>query len=458
MAMIASKCPDIRVTVVDRSQERMDAWQSKHLPGYEPGLADLVAGCLGRNLFFSTDFEKEISKASVVFISVDAATKSFGMGSGNAVDMSSWETAARAIAAVATSSKIVVEKSTVPVNTADAIERILYHSSEVDGVRFDVLSNPDFTSKGTAIQDLEKPDRVLIGGKTDAHGLRAMETLASIYERWVPTERVVKVNVWSAELSKLAANAMLAQRVSSINALSELCEATGADVDQIAACIGADSRIGPKFLQASVGFGGSSFQKDILSLVYICQRLGLAKAAAFWNSIIDVNDHQKKRFVMRLIKSMCHTVTGKKIAVLGFAFKKNTQDVCESAAIDTCRLLLEDGARLSIYDPQVNERDIYGALGVESRPPLTNVSNQHALPDDREIEVVSDAYAACDGSHAVVILTDWPEFAKLDFQRVHDAMQKPAFVFDGRLMVDLERMRDIGFVAYGVGKTPDTFL
>ena len=451
MAVIALKCPAIEVVVVDISVPRIAAWNSDQLPIYEPGLEEVVKECRGRNLFFSTDIEKHVAEADIIFVSVNTPTKARGLGAGKAADLTYWESAARMIADVSKSDKIVVEKSTVPVKTAEAIEKILTHNSK--GIKFQILSNPEFLAEGTAIKDLFNPDRVLIGGRETPEGRAAVQTLKSVYAHWVPEDQILTTNLWSAELSKLAANAFLAQRISSVNAISALCEATGADVTEVAYAVGKDSRIGPKFLNASVGFGGSCFQKDILNLVYICECNGLPEVADYWRQVISINDYQKSRFVNRIVSSMFNTVSGKKIAVLGFAFKKDTGDTRETPAIDVCKGLMGDRAEISIYDPQVTEDQI--------RRDLTT-SNSHFQPmsptEGKQVAIFSDAYEATKNAHGVCILTEWDEFKNLDYKKIYDGMQKPAFVFDGRNVVDAGKLRDIGFIVYSIGKPLDAWL
>ena len=463
MAMIAYKCPDVTVVVVDINQARIDAWNSDALPIYEPGLEEVVSACRGRNLFFSTDTHKHVGEADIVFVSVNTPTKTRGVGAGRAADLTYWEGAARMIAAVSKTSKIVVEKSTVPVRTAEAIEKVLTRNNSHPGVRFDILSNPEFLAEGTAMEDLAKPDRVLIGGRDDEHGRAAVERLASVYERWIPTERVLRANLWSAELSKLTANAMLAQRVSSMNAISALCEATGADVEQVSKCVGTDSRIGPKFLSASVGFGGSCFQKDILNLVYICESVGLTQVADYWHSVVAINDYQKQRFVARVIEAMFNTIAQKKIAVLGFAFKKDTGDTRETPAIDVCKGLLADRALLAVYDPKVTEAQIHEDLHLDKFAwdhPRGGAGDgkDASTPRARDVDVVGSAYDACSGAHALCILTEWDEFKSLDYEKIYASMVKPAFVFDGRNVLDHAKLREIGFIVYGLGKPLDPFI
>ena len=436
MAMIAAKCPDIRVTVTDPNEKRIAAWNSDALPVYEPGLQEVVESARGRNLFFSTDVRKAIREADIIFVSVGTPTKTYGVGAGRAADLKYIESAARMIAEEAEGSKIIVEKSTIPVKTAEAMLTILRSNSK-NGT-FQVLSNPEFLAEGTAIEDLENPDRVLIGGEQTPEGLAAIEKVASIYARWIPREKILTTNLWSSELSKLVANAFLAQRISSINSISALCEATGADVDEVARAIGKDSRIGPKFLKASVGYGGSCFQKDILNLTYLCQHFGLPEVAAYWESVVKINDWQKARFSGRIVRDLFNTVSGKHIGILGFAFKKDTNDTRETAAIAVCRDLLAEGAKVYVYDPQVSEEQIRGdVLGTGTNPNLI---------------VVKSALEACDGAHAVAVLTEWDEFKDLDFKKIYDGMLKPAFLFDGRGILPCAMLKEIGFRIFAIGK------
>ncbi|XP_057542618.1 UDP-glucose 6-dehydrogenase 3-like [Amaranthus tricolor] len=457
MAVIALKCPEIEVAVVDIAAPRINAWNSDQLPIYEPGLDDVVKQCRGKNLFFSTDVEKHVSEADIVFVSVNTPTKTQGLGAGKAADLTYWESAARMIADVSKSSKIVVEKSTVPVKTAEAIEKILTHNSK--GINFQILSNPEFLAEGTAIEDLFKPDRVLIGGRETPDGAKAVKALKDVYAHWVPEDRIICTNLWSAELSKLAANAFLAQRISSVNAMSALCEATGADVSEVSHAVGKDTRIGPKFLNASVGFGGSCFQKDILNLVYICECNGLPEVAHYWKQVILMNDYQKTRFVNRVVASMFNTVSNKKIAILGFAFKKDTGDTRETPAIDVCKGLMGDKAYLSVYDPQVSEDQITKDLSMNKFDWDHPAPLQSSSPTDiKQLSFAGDAYEATKDAHGICILTEWDEFRNLDFQRIYDNMQKPAFVFDGRNIVDVEKLRNIGFIVYSIGKPLDAWL
>jgi UDPglucose 6-dehydrogenase len=436
MAMIAAKCPDIRVTITDTNEKRIAAWNSDTLPVYEPGLQEVVESARGRNLFFSTDVRAAIRDADIIFVSVGTPTKTYGVGAGRAADLKYIESAARMIAEVADGPKIIVEKSTIPVKTAEAMLTILRSNSKSG--TFQVLSNPEFLAEGTAIQDLENPDRVLIGGEQTAEGQAAVEKLVSIYARWVQREKILTTNLWSSELSKLVANAFLAQRISSINSISALCEATGADVDEVARAIGKDSRIGPKFLKASVGYGGSCFQKDILNLTYLCHHFGLPEVAAYWESVVKMNDWQKSRFSGRIVRDLFNTVSGKHIAILGFAFKKDTNDTRETAAIAVCRDLLAEGARVVVYDPQVSEDQIRTDV-LEGR-------------ENANLVVVGSALEACEGAHAVAILTEWDQFKDLDFKKIYDGMLKPAFLFDGRNILPHAKLREIGFRLFAIGK------
>jgi UDPglucose 6-dehydrogenase len=433
MAVIAKHCPEISVVVADINADRVAAWQSGEPPIYEPGLKQVLAASLGRNLRFTADLERAIPEADVVFVSVNSPTKTYGRGAGKAADLQYWEKTARTILQHAQGRTIVVEKSTLPVRTAEAMERILRTGNA--GARFDILSNPEFLAEGTAIADLERPDRVLIGGAETPEGRAAIQALADVYAHWVPRDRILTTNVWSSELSKLAANAFLAQRVSSINAVSAICEHTGADVLEVARAIGADERIGPRFLKAGVGFGGSCFQKDILNLVYLCEHHGLADVARYWESVVTMNLYQKRRFVERMIQAMFNTLAGKRIAVFGFAFKADTGDTRDSPAIEVCRELLAEQADVCVTDPQ--------AL------PSARRDLEDAGP---RLSFEEDPYAAARGAHAIALLTDWREYRDLDYERIHAAMHKPAFMFDGRNLLDAERLHAMGFNFYPIGR------
>ncbi len=441
MAVIAQKNPNVQITVVDLNTERIAAWNDadlSRLPVYEPGLDEVIAEARGRNLFFSTDVDGAIEKADMIFISVNTPTKTYGKGKGQAADLKYIELCARQIARVAHTDKIVVEKSTLPVRTAEALKSILHNTG--NGVNFHILSNPEFLAEGTAVQDLQNPDRVLIGGESE----EAISALSALYESWIPKDRIITTNLWSSELSKLVANAFLAQRVSSINAISELCEATGANVGEVAHAIGMDSRIGPKFLKASVGFGGSCFQKDILNLVYIARTYNLHKVADYWEQVIIMNDHQKERFSDNIIKTLYNTVNGKNIAFLGWAFKKDTNDTRESAAIYVADHLLEEEAFITIYDPKVTAEQIYKDLDyLGTRSPEEN---------RRLVKVVQDPYEACKLSHAVAVLTEWDEFRTYDWEKIYQEMYKPAFVFDGRNILKHKELEKFNFKLYTVGQ------
>lgn len=435
------------MTVVDLSQKQIDAWNSDSLPIYEPGLPEVVSECRGRNLFFSTDIDGEIKRADIVFISVNTPTKTMGIGAGRAANIKNCELCARKIAEVSESGKIVVEKSTVPVRTAQAVRRVLECNDK--GLKFQVLSNPEFLAEGTAMDDLKAPDRVLIGGVQDEDGIKAAETLVSVYANWVPREQILTTNLWSSELSKLVANAFLAQRVSSINSISALCEATGADVSEISRAVGIDQRIGRRFLNSSIGFGGSCFQKDILNLVYLCETYGLHECAEYWNQVIVMNDYQKKRFTEKMVSSMFNTVTGKKIAILGYAFKKDTGDVRETPSMFVVRDLVLEQAKIHVYDPQVSREDMWIEMDY-----TCGMSEKTHPGLEKAVTTSPDAYSACDGAHAFAVLTEWDEFKTLDFERIYKGMAKPAFVFDGRNILDHAKLREIGFEVHAIGK-PD---
>ena len=451
MSVIALKCPDIKVTVVDLNEARIAGWNDKNLdnlPVYEPGLAEVVAEARGRNLFFSTDVDTAIDAADMIFIAVNTPTKTYGEGKGMAADLKFVELCARQIARVATNDKIIVEKSTLPVRTAETLQTIL--DSSGNGVNFEVLSNPEFLAEGTAIDDLFKADRVLIGGNQTPSGKVAIQALVDVYSNWLSPKQILTTNVWSSELSKLTANAFLAQRISSINAMSALCEATEADVDEVAHAIGTDSRIGSKFLKASVGFGGSCFQKDILNLVYLCRFFNLPEVADYWEQVIKLNDYQKHRFARKIITTLFNTVNGKKIAFLGWAFKKDTNDTRESAAIYVANHLLEDSANIHVYDPKVSEAKIKADLSYLWE--LNGVTDARIAQKLAQVFVHTDAQDALKDSHAIAILTEWDEFKSYDWNNIYENMYKPAFVFDGRNILDSMLLKAIGFQFTGIGK------
>eukprot|EP00485_Elphidium_margaritaceum_P011235 CAMPEP_0202703762 /NCGR_PEP_ID=MMETSP1385-20130828/16567_1 /ASSEMBLY_ACC=CAM_ASM_000861 /TAXON_ID=933848 /ORGANISM="Elphidium margaritaceum" /LENGTH=502 /DNA_ID=CAMNT_0049361665 /DNA_START=42 /DNA_END=1550 /DNA_ORIENTATION=- len=444
MAMIALKCPSVKVIVADINPKQIERWNSEKLPIYEPGLDEVIKACRGRNLFFTSDVTQAILDSSMIFVSVNTPTKKYGSGAGKAADLKNWELAARHIAKVSNGNKIVIEKSTLPVRTAHSMLRVLHANDR--GLEFAVLSNPEFLAEGTAIRDLAKPDRVLIGGNKDSKmEIAAVEKLVWIYQHWVPSERILTTNLWSSELSKLVANAFLAQRVSSINSISALCEKTGAAVSEVARAIGMDTRIGNRFLNASVGFGGSCFQKDILNLVYICESLGLHEVAEYWNQVVLMNDYQKERFARAVVRSLFNTIAEKKIAILGFAFKKNTGDTRETASVYVSKHLLKEHAKLAIYDPQVPDAQVKADFEeYDALPQGFSFENRVTLP--------KNAYDACKDAHAVCVLTEWDEFKDLDFEKIFKLMVKPAFVFDGRNILNLPKLKKIGFQVYGIGQ------
>ncbi|AKA36087.1 nucleotide sugar dehydrogenase [Flagellimonas lutaonensis] len=446
MSVIALKCPEIQVTVVDLNEKRIAQWNDDNLdnlPIYEPGLKEIVAETRGKNLFFSSDVDKGIDEAEMIFISVNTPTKTYGKGKGQAADLKNIELCARNIAKVAKEDKIVVEKSTLPVRTAETLKSILDNTGK--GVKFEILSNPEFLAEGTAIDDLLNADRVLIGGDETPSGQAAKDSLSWVYEHWLPKERILQTNVWSSELSKLVANAFLAQRVSSINSISALCEKTDANVAEVARAIGFDSRIGSKFLNSSVGFGGSCFQKDILNLVYIAKSFGLQEVAEYWEQVIIMNDYQKRRFAENIVSTLYNTVSGKKIVFYGWAFKKDTNDTRESAAIYVADALLEEKAQIVVYDPKVSEETIYADLDyLGTRDPKEN----------RELLQVTKApIEATKDAHAIAILTEWDEFKTYDWKKIYANMLKPAFVFDGRRLLDKDAMASIGFKFYKIGES-----
>ena len=417
MSVIALKCPDIKVTVVDLNAERIAAWNGplENLPIYEHGLAQVVAEARGRNLFFSTKVDKAIEEAEMIFMAVNTPTKTEGKGAGMAADLRYVEACAKNIARIATTNKIVIEKSTLPVRTAEKIKEIL--DKQGNGVNFEILSNPEFLAEGSAIQDLFKSDRVLIGGDSSETGQKAVQALVDVYANWIPKEKILTTNVWSSELAKLASNAMLAQRISSINSLSVLCEKTGADVDELSKAIGMDHRIGPKFLKASVGFGGSCFQKDVLNLVYLCRHYGLEEVADYWHQVIRINDYQKDRFAQKIIDHFAGDLTGKKIAILGWAFKANTNDSRESSAIYVAEKLFRAGAILEIYDPMVSKESIFRDIDFYWESSKTKDLNLR-------ISVINSINTLDLSIDALAILTEWDAFKNIDFSKT--------IVFDGR--------------------------
>ena len=436
MAMIAKYCPEHRVTVVDISQERIERWNSNDLPIFEPGLLEVVQHKRGKNLFFHTDINGAIAEADIIFVSVNTPTKQFGEGAGKAADLQYWEKTSRDILNNSRKPEvIVVEKSTLPVRTAEAMARILESGNSI--TRFSVVSNPEFLAEGTAIQDLANPDRVLIGGEENEHGHKAANTVAELYAHWVPQERILLTSVWSSELSKLVANAMLAQRISSVNSISALCERTEADITEVSRAIGMDSRIGTKFLQASIGFGGSCFRKDILHLSYLCEYYGLPEVADYWASVVDINEWQTNRFFQNILHELFNTLSGKIITMLGFAFKQDTGDTRDSPAIPLCKKLVGENARVRIHDPKALKN---------ARIELKNING--------EVTFVEDVYEAADGAHALALVTHWDEYRNLDYKKIFQSMAEPAFIFDGRNHLDHEKLYKIGFNVFPLGKTP----
>ena len=435
MAVIAAKCPQYKVTVVDVNESRIQAWQTDNLPIYEPGLLEIVQAARGRNLFFSTDISAAIRESEVVFVSVNTPTKTFGEGAGRAADLQYWEKVAREILRESGSSKIVVEKSTLPVKTAQTMEDILNANDR--NVHFEVVSNPEFLAEGTAVKDLLEPDRVLIGSRETPEGLKARKEIADIYANWVPEARILTSNVWSAELSKLVANAFLAQRISSINSISALCEKTDANVLEVSRAVGMDTRIGNRFLNPSVGFGGSCFKKDILNLVYICETYGLRETAEYWESVLKINEYQESRFVRTMIREMFNTIVGKRIALFGFAFKADTSDTRESPAFYVTKKLLDEHAEVVISDPKALENARIDLAGYEGT-----------------VDFVEDPYEAARGAHAVAVMTEWDLYRNLSWEKIYQSMEKPAFVFDGRNILDVDRLYDIGFNVFPLGNPP----
>lgn len=436
MAMIAKNCPEHTVTVVDINQERIERWNSNDLPIFEPGLLEVVQQTRGKNLFFHTDIAGAIAEADIIFVSVNTPTKKFGEGAGKAADLQYWEKTSRDILQNSRKPEvIVVEKSTLPVRTAEAMARIL--ESGNSSTRFSVVSNPEFLAEGTAIQDLVNPDRVLIGGEENENGHKAAKTVAELYAHWVPRERILLTSVWSSELSKLVANAMLAQRISSVNSISALCERTEADITEVSRAIGMDTRIGAKFLQASVGFGGSCFRKDILHLSYLCEYYGLPEVADYWASVVRINEWQTDRFFQNILHELFNTLAGKTITMLGFAFKQDTGDTRDSPAIPLCEKLVGENARVRIHDPKALEN---------ARIELKNLKG--------DVSFVEDVYEAADGAHALALVTQWDEYRELDYEKIHQTMAEPAFIFDGRNHLDHDKLYKIGFNVFPLGKSP----
>tara|TARA_B100000242_G_scaffold223746_1_gene164465 strand:+ start:2494 stop:3933 length:1440 start_codon:yes stop_codon:yes gene_type:complete len=454
MSVIADKCPHLILHVVDINEQRIKAWNSNNLeelPIFEPGLDKKIKKCRGINLFFSTDVEKYISKADIVFISVNTPTKTKGIGAGKASDLKWVEACARQVSKYASGHTIVVEKSTLPVKTAEVIKSILedakLNSQNESKTTFDVLSNPEFLAEGSAIEDLENPDRVLIGGEN----IEAINLLSEIYLNWVPKEKILHTNIWSSELAKLTSNAFLAQRISSINSISAICEATGADVREVSRAIGSDSRIGSKFLDSGPGFGGSCFKKDILNLVYLCEHFGLPEVAKFWEEVIEINKWHQHRISKLIVKKLFGTITGKKISILGFAFKANTNDTRESAAITICKDLIEEGALLSIHDPKVDkcqiEKDLEIKLNLNSDTKFEDVSSK----DKGGWTYAPSINASLTGADASIVLTEWKDYENIDWHMAKKIMRSPSWIFDARSILTTKKVKDAGFNLWTIG-------
>ena len=439
MAVIALNCPELIVNVVDIDSKKIDAWNSdslSELPVFEPGLDKVVESCRGRNLFFSTDVEKNISKADIIFISVNTPTKKVGLGKGYASDLKWIESSARQISKFSQDHTIIVEKSTLPVRTAETIKEILestedneVNSSNKIAKSFSIISNPEFLAEGSAINDLQNPDRVLIGGEDD----ESIETISTIYKNWIEPNKIITTNLWSSELSKLVANAFLAQRISSVNSISALCELTGANIKEVSLAIGKDRRIGDLFLNSGPGFGGSCFKKDILNLVYLSKYYGLPEVADYWEQVIKINSWQQERISSKVIKNLFGTLTDKKIAIFGFSFKANTNDTRESPSISISKNLLKEGANLYFYDPVVSKEQIIKEF-------------------ENKVYVCESALNASQGADAILVLTEWEQFQKLDWEDIYQVMRKPAWIFDTRIFIDSSKMKNIGFKVWTLGE------
>ena len=443
MAVIAHKCPHIKVNVVDINSERIKAWNNKDLsklPIFEPGLDEIISSCRDINLFFSTNINDNISNADMIFLSVNTPVKSKGVGAGQASDLRFIESSARQIAKFAKGRTIVVEKSTIPVKTAELIKKILQEAEDnknnnEESTSFSVLSNPEFLAEGSAINDLINPDRILIGGEDK----NSVDLLENIYKCWVEPKKIIKTNLWSSELSKLVANAFLAQRISSINSISALCETTGADISEVSKAVGMDKRIGEKFLKVGPGFGGSCFKKDISNLIYLCQHYNLLDVAKYWEQILFINNWQQKRISKIIVDKLFGTISEKKISILGFAFKANTNDTRESPSIAVCDDLLEEGAILNIYDPKVEHNKIMNILNKDGL--------KHGL-----INCLSSIKEAVIDSDAIVIMTEWEEFKKIEWNEIYPLMRKPSWIFDTRRILDLNKIDLKKFHIWSVGK------
>lgn len=445
MAVISDHWPDITITLVDIDKEKIKAWNNEDLeklPIYEPGLKEVVSRNRNKNLFFSTNIEDSIKQADMVFISVNTPTKKSGLGSGYASDLKWVESSAREVARYAKGHTIIVEKSTVPVKTAELIKEILLRSEkklDLSKKTFSVLSSPEFLAEGTAIKDLENPDRVLIGGED----IKSINILKNIYKKWIPEEKILLTNIWSSELSKLIANAFLAQRISSINSISALCENTGAEIKEVVKAIGYDKRIGSKFLNPSPGFGGSCFKKDILNLVYLCRFYGLESVANYWEQVILVNNWQKNRISDLVVQKLFGTVSNKKIVILGFAFKCNTNDTRESPAIQISRNLIDNGAQLFIHDPKVSKKQMENELDLRE-------FHEDKISQGKW-SYVENLYNDVENSDAIIITTEWEEYKKINWKKLNNVMRKPSWIFDTRGILNKEEMEKLDLNYWQIG-------
>tara|TARA_B100001057_G_scaffold500673_1_gene617055 strand:- start:2091 stop:3497 length:1407 start_codon:yes stop_codon:yes gene_type:complete len=442
MSVIANECPEIRVEVVDYDKKKINSWNNldlSKLPVYEPGLSEIIKKTRGKNLFFHENIDEAILKAQIIFLAVNTPTKLKGKGKGYAADLSNIEKCSKKIALVSKESKIVVEKSTLPVKTAEKIKEVLEKYS--NNISHEVLSNPEFLAEGTAIKDLYKSDRVLIGSENTSSGQRALDVLMSIYKRWIPNKKILTTNVWSAELSKLASNAMLAQRISSINSLSPLCEYTGASIQEVSKAIGMDKRIGKEFLEPSPGFGGSCFKKDILNLVYLCRNYGLEQVAEYWEQVVKINEYQKNRFSEIIVRHFNGELQNKNISILGWAFKKNTNDSRESASINICRDLIKKNANINIYDPLVSKDRIFLDLKNIFQE-VEKVSNYNPTIF-KKINVFNNIDDCIKLSDAILILTEWDEFRNFNWSNYTKKSNQKPYIFDGRDVVKINITQNI---------------
>ncbi len=452
MAVIALKCPNIKITVVDSNRSRIDAWNSSNtndFPVKEPGLDDIIKVVRNKNLFFSSDTEKHIDESEMIFLAVNTPTKKEGKGKGFAADLTNIDQCAKQIAIVSSSNKIIVEKSTLPVRTAERLKEII-NKHKQDDVSFEIISNPEFLAEGTAIRDLFKSDRVLIGSDQTDEGLAAMESLVNIYKNWIPRERIIKTNIWSSELSKLASNAMLAQRISSINSLSALTEKTEAKINELSVAVGKDHRIGDKFLNVSPGFGGSCFKKDILNLVYICRQYGLEEVAEYWYQVVKINDYQRKR-IFNIINSSLVELKNKRISILGWSFKKDTNDTRESSSIPISSDLIINGASLKIYDPLADKKQIIQDLTTYLESKNLDLKEIKSLLN--QVKINNTLSECLSNSNAIIVLTEWDEFKQIDWQNfklnIVDAVLP--HIFDTRNILDIELLKSLEYKVFQIG-------